>query len=1350
MKKISARETRFGALAKRSLWKPGVAAALLLLGGLMPGRLSGHPEGMTVVSGTATATRTGTQLEVQVSHRAFLDWASFNIGANETTTFVQPSVASIVINRINDANPSQIFGRLQANGMVVLASSAGFYFGPNSVIQAGGLVVTTTPVLPSDFASGGLWQFTGPPPLASIVNFGELKVAPGGSLFLIAHLIDNHGTLSAPDGSIGLYAGKEVLVSERPDGRGLSATVRLPEGSVDNSGKLVAEAGAIFAHAQVINQDGLVRANAAEEHNGVIELFATEAVNLGSHSRLEAQAQGPAGQGGEIRVRSGSLFTDQPGSSISVAGGAAGGTGGKVEISAPRMSSLATRLEGGAAAGSRGGQLVLDPTDILLSSSGSGSAAGGQVGAGELPETLKLDVSSAFIGFSEIRLEATRDILLERGIQWQPDQSTGNSEASSKLTLAAGRDIVIREDSSIKGGSNWSLELLAGYDFGQHRVRAGQGSVRLEGKGSLETRNGQLTVTAGQDVKVQGGFIHTLDGGSIQVEAVAGNVDSGSNPAAFSFTSGGSGYSVGTGAGLGGISTAHGGGVSIKAGGDVYSYLPALAGSHQDGGSGAFGPEPGNVAVQAGGSVYGHFVVANGTGEITAGKDIGHPARQVALSLVKGSWELDAPDGSIYLQEVRNPNGIFNNQGIGSAPASKHRFDYDPAAAVSLAAGVGVQLLGGALPRAKGEDGLGIFYPPTLAIDAGAGGVLMGNNLTLMPSPQGNLDITTHNGGNFGTITPGTTATLTMSDSGKNRYTKAGDFGLTDHADQPVHLNDSQPVKLDLSGSIENIHLQLPKKAEIRIAKDMKNTSFEGQNLGPHDHTTISVAGDIINRNDFTFVSLQADPLTLADGRAVFDEAVDPAYPLPSISSLQQRLVYSAGKQQLGFLGRMTANDLKVLSALPLRTYDQNGLPLTDADGLFVTHPVPLIDPGLLRQLYNDSQNVPSQAPAGIQIGGPGELNITARNLDLGFCQGIISGGPMFNPALSYAASGARMTMELEGNLAMFSSSIQSLYGGDIQVTAKGSVDVGSQETLGKASTPRGIYTVGQSSLSIVAGGDIDVNGSRIASYGGGDITVKSLEGNVNAGSGGIGFVRVTSVSVDPATRQVATSTQPIPGSGIIAATLPDSTGPVGDILVEARHGNINASAGGVVQMSFNENKDLSGMVTLVAGERDAQGRVTREGNIDASNSGVIGQNVKLEASGSVLGLVVAKHNIDIQAQQNVNVTAMAQGSISVSAGGNASGTMVSLGGIQASASSIDAAMMSKDVSASGDASAAKVGFSQAAAAGATSQSAQPRDNPAAAKPSPNTEEEDSSKNKRAKPQLARTIGRVTIILPVQ
>ena len=116
---------------------------------------------------------------------------------------------------------------------------------------------------------------------------------------------------------------------------------------------------------------------------------------------------------------------------------------------------------------------------------------------------------------------------------------------------------------------------------------------------------------------------------------------------------------------MGGISTAAGGDVSIDAGGDVITYLPsgsdpAVA---SDGGSGAFGPQAGNVTVKAGGSVYGHFIVANGVGTLTAGQNVGgaDADKNVALSLVKGSWTVNAPNGNIYLQEVRNPNGVFNN-----------------------------------------------------------------------------------------------------------------------------------------------------------------------------------------------------------------------------------------------------------------------------------------------------------------------------------------------------------------------------------------------------------------------------------------------------------------------------------------------------------------------------------------------------------------------------------------------------------------------------------------------------------------------------------------------------------------
>src|SRR5262249_12798336 len=154
--------------------------------------------------------------------------------------------------------------------------------------NAAGFVATTATTLP-EFGAGGVWQFHGPPPLASIVNYGEIRVRSGGSVFLMAEKIENHGTLTAPDGTLGLYAAQGPTVSERLDGRGLSMSVRLPEGSVDNHGRLIADGGSILLHAQTINQRGLVQANSVRERNGVIELIASDHIELGAESLLSAR-----------------------------------------------------------------------------------------------------------------------------------------------------------------------------------------------------------------------------------------------------------------------------------------------------------------------------------------------------------------------------------------------------------------------------------------------------------------------------------------------------------------------------------------------------------------------------------------------------------------------------------------------------------------------------------------------------------------------------------------------------------------------------------------------------------------------------------------------------------------------------------------------------------------------------------------------------------------------------------------------------------------------------------------------------------------------------------------------------
>ena len=122
-----------------------------------------NPHGMTVTQGAATATSSGSQLTVTASQNAFLNWQSFNIASGETTTFQQPSASSVVWNRINDVNPSQIWGNLNANGMVVLMNQSGFFFGPNCMVKAAGFVATTA-MPPPEFSPGSQWEFNGPPP----------------------------------------------------------------------------------------------------------------------------------------------------------------------------------------------------------------------------------------------------------------------------------------------------------------------------------------------------------------------------------------------------------------------------------------------------------------------------------------------------------------------------------------------------------------------------------------------------------------------------------------------------------------------------------------------------------------------------------------------------------------------------------------------------------------------------------------------------------------------------------------------------------------------------------------------------------------------------------------------------------------------------------------------------------------------------------------------------------------------------------------------------------------------------------------------------------------------------------
>jgi filamentous hemagglutinin family protein len=877
------------------------AWVILGLAGLAGGlRVQANPTGGVVAQGAASFSSSGSQFTInQTSPTAFINWQTFNIGAGETTTFHQPSSASVTWNYINDPNASSINGNLNANGYVVLQNPNGFMVGGAAAITAHGLVMTTASTPNLNLGGSGAWTFDAPPPTAKIVNYGKINVTGGGSAYLIANNIENNGAISAPGGKIGLYAGKQVLVSMSPDGRGLSVQVTLPQGSVDNNGNLTADAGSIVAQAQTVNQNGLVQANSVQDVHGTIELVASSAVNLGASSVISAHGdvQG-ASAGGSVTIESDNSFSDQAGSTINIAGGAQGGNGGQAEISAPEMGDINTSVNGQAAAGFDGGIFTLDPANLWLASASTDPSA---------PSGYSVVNVNSFNGLSQINLQADNNIALNTA--W----TLANQTAASALTLSAGNSITLNSGADISAGENWSVNMTAGATLPSGTVpTAGNDGIYLnEGTTTyLQTQNGDINLWAANEVIVGSGAIRTVGGGNIAVTTQYGNVNSGTGANGFDYLVSAPYYTPDP--SLSGISTAAGGNVNITAlRGDVICF-PTTTVAAGDPGTGAFGPEPGNVTINAGGSVYGHFVEANGAGAINAGQNIGTASKNVALSLVKGSWNLNAGwnptaqsvqtgTGNIYLQEVRNPNGVFDNLtavppgGRRSAPtAGNHLFDYDPAASVTLTAGNGIYLTGANLPRPN--DAVPMLLPPTLIINAGPGGVTLqtptaydgsGNPLTLLnddiilfPSPDANLQITTTDGGGLSSGNANDTAAyLLMSDSGLTQWYNANSgsagivpFGPLDHASVPVELNNNQPVTINLTGSkmvngvlvpasMENVTLQTDKATDINVAGDMTGCSFFGENLHANDVTSITVGGQIYYASSFTSVTLdQAFP----------------------------------------------------------------------------------------------------------------------------------------------------------------------------------------------------------------------------------------------------------------------------------------------------------------------------------------------------------------------------------------------------------------------------------------------------------------------------------------------------------
>ena len=449
------------------------------------------PTGGSVVAGTAsigstTGAGSASMTITQSSQRAVVDWTRFDVGSAAQVSFVQPSASSVTLNRVLSSDPSQIFGRISANGQVFLTNPSGVYFAPSSSVDVGGLVATTHSIGNDAFMAGSN-SFSRKGATGTVQNDGTLNAALGGYIALLAPTVRNQGVVVAKLGTVAMAAG-DTFNLQIEGGRtltGLEVTASTIASLVDNGLAVQAPGGLIILSAQaldrvqggVVNNTGVLQANGLVNDGGRILLRASNKITHSGSITADA-ASSSAGKGGTVTLIADlanlSSRTEVNGS-ISAKGGAAGGDGGFIETSASKVGfgdNMAISTLAAPGLGGQNGTWLIDPTDFTIASSG-GDMTGTALGTSLASGNVTIYSTSGASG-------SDGDINVNEAISWSANTLTLNAQAdinvnaamtgsgTAKLAFQYGQSAVssgnastynISAAVSLPSGSNFSTQL---------------------------------------------------------------------------------------------------------------------------------------------------------------------------------------------------------------------------------------------------------------------------------------------------------------------------------------------------------------------------------------------------------------------------------------------------------------------------------------------------------------------------------------------------------------------------------------------------------------------------------------------------------------------------------------------------------------------------------------------------------------------------------------------------------------------------------------------------------------------------------------------------------------------------
>jgi len=580
-----------------------------------------------------------------------------------------------------------------------------------------------------------------------------------------------------------------------------------------------------------------------------------------------------------------------------------------------------------------------------------------------------------------------------------------------------------------------------------------------------------------------------------------------------------------------GVATLAGGDLSIRAGGSVKdvlasvatnAYLPAEPNGvvepsrfvEQGGGDlsvragqnilgGQFYVQKGHATLRAGQSM------AKGTTRLSAGENDDSTPIWVALNpvLALGDGSVDVTAGrSLTVEAAYNPTMAMQNTSNARSDAFSTYGQQSAVRFTSMGGQVVLANNGSLLSRTDilkqivDSDNSKFLYalaPPNFKAVALGGDVTLKGGMSMIPSPNGQLELMAKGS----VILPpvGTYNSVVMLDNNPNAMSVATapkvmddaelelltggakkntliNSSLIAHTPGQLHANDFQPVRVialegdvrvtETDAALPKFALVLPKQAEIIAGRDVRFMGFDIQHNRATDQTVIMAGRDIV---------AQLDP----DKKSPVKHTVTGPGLLYMIAG---RDINLGNGQGLVSRGNM----------------DNAYLPKGGAAiALLAGAARPKAELGLKPEEF--------EAKSAAFMGQPAKKNQDGVVEEAtGLVGAAEKGLKEFDQAI--AARFATNTLT-GGDILVFGSQIKTMQGGAIDLMApKGSVIAGlasiPKYLEGFPDSDNGIFTLRGGAIRVLVGQDFIVNKGRVFTLGGGDITMVSQYGNIDAGRG--------------------------------------------------------------------------------------------------------------------------------------------------------------------------------------------------------------------------------------------------------